>query len=108
MKTFNLIAGLLILIGTIIFADAKLGKTVPMEIGIVAHKTFSPPGNYHPVKAPAPFHTIVIIQTDKRRGYFMNVPRDYFYDIDVGDRVPLAKRYGLFTGWEWEQKLLLN
>lgn len=106
MKTLKIISLIIAFAALVLFADYYFRATSPMEIGIVTHKTFAPPGNYHRVKKPAPHHVIVVIQTDKQKGYFIEVDREYFYDIETGDRVPLRKRYGLFTGWEYEQVLL--
>lgn len=116
METFkNLLIGTLkifILIVLAIFmfysVDSKLGYTAPMEIGTVIHKTFMPPGTYHKIKSPPPHYTLIVIQPNKWRSYYMSVPRDYFYDIDEGDKVPMRKQYGLITGWEYEREILMD
>lgn len=101
MKTFKTTIIIILLAALFFTIDYRFGRPAPMEIGIVTHKTFA--------KAePGYYHVLVVLQTQKQRGYYITVPRDYFYDIDPGDRVPLRKKYGLVTGYEYEQAIVYN
>ncbi len=108
MKTLKTISVLAIIICLFFYADYNLGKINGAEIGIVAHKTLAPPGTYAGMAVDDIMHVLVVVQTDKQRGYYIAVPRDYFYDIERGDRVPLRKRYGWITGHEYEQAIVYN
>lgn len=109
MKTKSKI--LLLLIGlTVAFFSVDYGMRdhQPLEVATVVHKTFAPPGNYHPVKNPAPKYVIVAIQSIRQQGYWIEVSQQEFYQLQDGDKIPLSKDYGFLTGWEYHQKVFLS
>lgn len=114
MKALKIIV-LTVLISAASFfgADYLLRYTISSEGVLVVHKTFSADKaslNYHPVKnrAESIYYVLVCVQTNRMKGYFISVPKEYFLDVQEGDVLPMDKEYGYFTGWEYRRELIIN
>lgn len=107
-KVPHILLVMLALAGVFFAADYSLGYERNGEVGTVVYKTFLPNYNSNIVKDGPDHYVLIIVQPGAQRGYYLSCPRDYFYDVEIDDKVPLYKYYGRFTGIEYEQNLILN
>lgn len=103
MNKRPLILKLFLIVALFFVIDYGLGEHVPMEVATVTHKTFVAPSE----TGDSYRHILVVVQPGDRKGYWIGVSRQEYYDISVGDKLPMSKDYGLITGWEYNQEVTI-
>lgn len=53
-------------------------------------------------------YVLIILQANKKKGYWVRVPKHEFYDTRIGDKIPMSKDYGLITGREYKVNVFFD